>query len=274
MKPFHHTPHTKLTPLSLILLGLINTSFAASFTIEDLKGTYVGGYLGGGWGVSDVTTETGPTNGSSYLSPLDSLAVNNNGSDTLHPNTVVGGIQANNNWTYKNFLYGIALDYGAFHYTQSHDTLNTFYPGTPVSYSIQTAIKTNWLFTLRGRLGMKPTTNWPLLYGTGGLAVTDFQVSNDFGDQNSPCFAQGGTKKTKTKTGWTAGGGIEFPILNNFTINAEYLYVNFNSLTASSRIANSNICFTSPVGTISNPFKTTANFYSNLFRVALNYKFI
>jgi outer membrane immunogenic protein len=60
-------------------------------------------------------------------------------------------------------------------------------------------------------------------------------------------------------TGWTAGGGIEYALTNNWTVKAEYLHVDFGTRTASS----------SAVSGYSFDFKDTLD----IGRVGINYKF-
>jgi outer membrane immunogenic protein len=71
--------------------------------------------------------------------------------------------------------------------------------------------KNTWLGTIRGRLGYAFDRFMP--YITGGVAFGDIRASQ-------PGFAN-----NETNAGWTAGGGLEFVIANNWSAKAEYLYV-------------------------------------------------
>jgi outer membrane immunogenic protein len=64
-----------------------------------------------------------------------------------------------------------------------------------------------WFGTVRGRLGL---TFMPglLVYGTGGFAYGS--LANGY--------------NTVSQTGWTAGGGIEWMFMPNWSAKAEYLY--------------------------------------------------
>jgi outer membrane immunogenic protein len=53
-----------------------------------------------------------------------------------------------------------------------------------------------------------------LVYGTGGFAYADVQRGN--GGWNG--------RQSATQTGWTAGGGLEWAFLPNWSAKAEYLY--------------------------------------------------
>jgi len=75
----------------------------------------------------------------------------------------------------------------------------------------------HWLGTGRARLGWLATPQ-VLLYGTGGFAVASVEA-----DVTPPGFAM--FTDTKTRWGWTAGGGLEWAFLPNWSVKAEYLYV-------------------------------------------------
>ncbi|MFM1816080.1 MAG: hypothetical protein RLZ98_2775 [Pseudomonadota bacterium] len=89
---------------------------------------------------------------------------------------------------------------------------------TDISASdISGPIALDWLWTLRGRLGI-PLGGSIMPYVTGGLAVGD--VSADFG----------GFTETQTNTGWTIGGGLEVALAPNWTLKGEYLYVDLGDV--------------------------------------------
>jgi outer membrane immunogenic protein len=69
-----------------------------------------------------------------------------------------------------------------------------------------------WFGTVRGRAGWLVTPTL-LLYGTGGFA---------YGGINAGGYST-------TATGWTAGGGVEWMFLPNWSAKLEYLYVRATS---------------------------------------------
>lgn len=76
-------------------------------------------------------------------------------------------------------------------------------------------IKLNSVATVRGRGGVLIFENRLLLYVAGGAAFLDIKDSC-----GSPlCEAR------VTATGWTAGGGIEGRLIDRWTWQAEYLYI-------------------------------------------------
>lgn len=78
--------------------------------------------------------------------------------------------------------------------------------------------------TVRGRVGV------PFgMLRTGGLAVTNLKASVVFvGDPVTNVAAAG---ISETRTGWTAGGGVEWAFARNWSVKAEYLYADFGSVS-------------------------------------------
>ncbi len=97
----------------------------------------------------------------------------------------------------------------------------------------------DWFGTVRGRVGFTlPSMPNLMVYGTGGFAYG--QVINNVGFADN--FLTQGISSVghgyydNTKTGWAAGGGVEwspssFPA---WSLKAEYLYVDLGSTTANS----------------------------------------
>ena len=79
--------------------------------------------------------------------------------------------------------------------------------------------KTTYFGTVRGRLGWAAFDRM-MIYATGGFAYGQTKSYYDFniGDDYSG-------SKSNSHGGWTVGGGMEYAILPNWSIKAEYLYV-------------------------------------------------
>ncbi len=119
-----------------------------------------------------------------------------------------GGGQIGYNWQRDRFVFGLEGDIQAADI--SGRAYNPFLDATART-------DTNWFSTVRGRLGF---ANGPILiYGTGGLAVAEFDTrfnSGDFSFHNS-----------ETKAGYAVGGGVEWAFAPNWSMKAEYLYLGF-----------------------------------------------
>jgi outer membrane immunogenic protein len=102
----------------------------------------------------------------------------------------------------------------------------------------------NWLGTARGRFGYAFDRFLP--YVTGGAAFGDIKGTS-------------GGSFSKTAVGWTAGGGIEYAFLYNWSAKVEYLYADLGKATCSSACSGGN------------PIDVT--YSAQIVRGGLNYKF-
>jgi outer membrane immunogenic protein len=92
--------------------------------------------------------------------------------------------------------------------------------------------------SLRLRAGVL-VTPWTLLYATGGGAVGDISGSFGYAAHENPAFfagsclpfhcasVTGGESWSDWRTGWTAGGGIEYLVMPNVTLRVEYRYTDY-----------------------------------------------
>ncbi len=71
--------------------------------------------------------------------------------------------------------------------------------------------------SLRARAGI--ALDRFLLYGTGGVAATDLQLTG------------GGVSDDQALWGWTAGAGVESKLTNNITARVEYRYTDYQDKT-------------------------------------------
>ena len=105
--------------------------------------------------------------------------------------------------------------------------------------------RNRWLATGRGRIGYA-WDRW-LPYITGGAA---------FGDIKMTPF--GGASETKTKIGWTLGGGFEYAFMGPWSAKIEYNYVDLGKAT----------CGVATCG-----IDTDVKFKANIVKVGVNYRF-
>ncbi len=87
----------------------------------------------------------------------------------------------------------------------------------------------DWSGTARGRVGY--AVNNVLLYGTGGFAWSDINFTRVQISAFNP-GAPAATVETAsaTRTGWTAGAGVEVGVMSNLTVRAEYRYVEYGTV--------------------------------------------
>ncbi|MGD0641344.1 MAG: outer membrane protein [Roseiarcus sp.] len=139
-------------------------------------------------------------------------------------NGFLAGAQAGYNWQANQIVLGLETDFQGAALKGSVNTV----AGLPANSNFVADERLSWLGTARGRLGFLVTPTL-LLYGTGGLAYGRVNV-----DQNT-IFpgVQYPSSASATKAGWTAGGGVEYAISNNWTVKAEGLFYDLGSISTS-----------------------------------------
>lgn len=177
----------------------------------------------------------------------------------LMPNGYIGGVQAGYNWQASNWVLGVEADIqGSTAKDDKNCMVTCFTTGTQYLNVDQ---RMDWFGTVRGRVGYSVGST--LFYGTAGLAYGNVK--------NNLTQLQGGNRYAltfnHTKSGWTAGGGIETPFElfglfgRNWTVKTEYLYVNLGTITDA---------YTIP-GPLDN--NLTSRVTEHVFRTGLNYHF-
>jgi outer membrane immunogenic protein len=163
-------------------------------------GLYIGGQVGGAWD-RDPTTVT-------FFSPV--VAVGD--TFTNKPRGVIGGAHIGYNLQINQWVAGVE---GTVDGTSIRGT--AFGPVTGVSVHTREEIQGS----VRARLGI--AFDRVLIYATGGAAFTG--IDNTY---TGGIFAPGAFEKiSRTRSGWTVGGGIAYAITNNWSIRAEYRYSDF-----------------------------------------------
>jgi outer membrane immunogenic protein len=133
----------------------------------------------------------------------------------------------------------------------------------PNEYRMNSSVSSDWLITLRPRVGIT-AHNW-LFYVTGGLAVANVKDRFTF----TETFAGGSESASisRTKAGWTVGAGTEYALAMGWSVKAEYLYVDLGRETTSSTN------FATPMATFpTSVFTHSVDLRSNIVRLGLNYK--
>jgi len=115
------------------------------------------------------------------------------------PNGVVGGGHLGYNYQLGQFVVGVEGDVNGSSYRGGNGIA---FSKSPIDGSV------------RGRLGY--AFDRALIYATGGVAFGDFQYRDI-----------GGSIPYNVRVGWTAGGGLEYAIDNNWSLRAEYRYTDY-----------------------------------------------
>jgi outer membrane immunogenic protein len=205
--------------------GSARTRPGAGASAWTWSGPYAGVNLGWGFGA-----QTGDLSGANVSSPAltDGRIPQAFG---VRPDGAIGGGQIGYNWHRGVLVYGLEADLQA---SRIRDSVSVTVPAIfPVLSSQSTAEeRLNWFGTVRGRFGLTAAER-SLFYLTGGLAYGRVTNSASIGFP----FPGGGFDgllvgaRSSTKMGWTLGGGGEFAWDNNWSLKAEYLYVDLGSDT-------------------------------------------
>jgi outer membrane immunogenic protein len=200
------------------------------------NGFYAGLNIGGGWNSNNPNNE-----GSVYWDPNFAFGSSGhipvagtpnifflpNGNQTGSQGGVVGGAQVGYNFQFNpSIVIGAEADFQGSSLGGNGNSNSSFFPspfftpGTAVFNDILVPVSAinggrlglDWFGTVRGRAGWLFTPTL-LVYGTGGFA---------FGETQAWGFSN-------TRTGWTAGGGLEWMFAPRWSAKVEYLYVDLTN---------------------------------------------
>ena len=241
------------------------TKAPAMAPIYNWTGFYVGLNAGGAWNESNATTTTlfPPV---SYFADTSVTAINVAGNHNIDRSGFTGGVTAGYNWQVNMAVLGIEADFNYFGVRGSTSSTTVYPCCVADSFTINSSVSTDWLATVRGRLGFLATPAF-LLYGTGGLAVANVKANYLFTDTFAA--ATESASISTTRYGWTVGVGGEYALMNGWSLKAEYLYVDLGRASTTSN----NLTIIGPTPLPLQTFTHTVNVTSNIGRVGVNYKF-
>jgi outer membrane immunogenic protein len=228
----------------------------AAPVIYSWTGFYIGGNVGYGWGQANNNFVPLPS-----PAQFVNLAVQDLNSD---PRGVIGGGQIGYNWQNGKFVYGLEADIqgadvtGRVTVTPIIQNNLTPFPGAAF---LSSGERLTWFGTVRGRVGITPVDRL-LLYVTGGFAYgnVDYYSETNFRPVGTTQYL---ASFSKTKTGWTLGAGGEWAVGNNWSVKAEYLYIDLGN---ENTVVNANPLLP--------PFQVAYSWRTqeHIARVGLNYK--
>jgi outer membrane immunogenic protein len=182
------------------------------------SGFYLGFNIGYGWGVSSASNALG-----TVLSDF-----------SLRGMTAGGTLGYN--WQTGAMVFGFE---GDFDYSNIRGS-----PASGACVGGTCEVKSQWLSTMRGRLGYAFDRFMPYFTAGGALGKIDVTVLS--------------VTESKWKFGWTIGAGFEYAFLNNWTAKLEYLYVDLGKVTCSAATCG---------------LDTEVKFNTQLVRGGVNFKF-
>ena len=169
------------------------------------------------------------------------------------------GVQLGYNWQYgPNWVWGVESDINWLNAKVEFADAAGFNcggGGLSCDPAAHAAFRSEWLGTTRLRAGYAagPT----LWYLTGGVAYGDVKYFADHSVFNTGAIGS----QTKTKVGWTVGGGYEAMLARNWSWKAEYLYVDLGSESFN------------PIPSSTENFAADISTTEHILRLGLNNKF-
>ncbi len=233
-------------------------------------GFYIGGNAGGI--INNSSYELDPTGCFLTGCGVGGIAANANRtfSNKLNKAAFTGGGQIGYNWQTGSFVWGLETDFNYSGINES-DTLTNVLTGPLVGGVANTTVtqRLDWFGTFRGRLGFTPAPPW-LLYVTGGLAYGHINSGTNVLFPITCCGGDNyvGSAST-TRVGWTVGGGLEWMLARNWSVKAEYLYVDLGSFSYADPCVTPGAVCGAPFPT----YSTSVTTREHIARVGLNYKF-
>lgn len=245
--------------------------------VYNWTGFYAGLNAGYGWSSSSFNLTGDNIAGQKWI---DGLIGNPNRS--FDNSGFVGGGQIGYNWQInQRWVAGVETDIN-FADVRGRNSIPEV-TGTFANTSFDTDRRLEWFGTLRGRLGVSPLDRL-LIYATGGLAYGKVTSGANYVNGSGillfggvqpdgsgvicnvgTCIVGGGSR---VAAGWTIGGGLEWAVANNWSVKAEYLYMNLGNQTIHS------INTPPPGGLTAGSIATRfSDAEYNIVRVGMNYKF-
>jgi outer membrane immunogenic protein len=194
---------------------------------------------------------------------------------------VAGGQFGYNYQTTASTVVGLEADLqatgGSHSFTFASVTPVAGFPGFPINQSATVSTKLDFLGTIRARGGWLWDPNF-LTYVTGGIAYGQIELNSSI-TQNVPGTAPEFTAYTGTgsskvvRFGGTIGAGLEWMVIPNWSVKAEYLYVGLGTPTVNSTLVNPSHAVPSNGNLSAASVVTSARFNDNIVRGGVNYHF-
>jgi len=200
---------------------MTSTAFAADMPIKaaaapvglyDWGGIYLGGVVGGAWGTNDLSDP-----GLDVFGALVGIPT----VQSVNPSAFIGGIEGGSRYQFAKLVVGWEADitWGDLNGTS---TTSFGAPFVPASRSITS--DANWVATATSTVGVAHN-NW-LVYGKAGVAWENVNYTDNWTLFGTSLFSGTGSDN---RVGWTVGTGVEWAVWQNWSIKAEYDYLDFGT---------------------------------------------
>ncbi|MFT3806833.1 outer membrane protein [Arenimonas sp.] len=253
-----------LRKLVLALALSAAASAPALADTTDWSGFYVGVTAGHADGSSDVTTSPAYSN-SGYFSSTSTPAITAAGNGQVDPSGFAGGLTFGYNWQWDSVVLGLEADWTALNADDSRSDSAAYPCCAPTTFTVYEKTSADDLKTLRARIGY--AHNRSLFYFTAGWAQVDIEIDDAFTDTYDD--ARESYSASHTQDDWIYGVGYEHDFGNNWSLKAEYLRADFDTVGGTSNNLTTDVDDTWP----SSVFTHTSDLDLSVFRVGVNYRF-
>jgi outer membrane immunogenic protein len=246
-------------------------SARASAQTPTWTGFYAGVVGGAADGSPDIrVTLTAPYG--SFLGPPDVQALTTASAKRIGPLwKLLGSAAVGYDWQHGVFVFGLAADVGSLSFSGSR-SVTTPFPDNGYPFTVTQSVSTHGRVPVSGRVGR--TKGHVLLYGTGGIAITTLNYQAVYTDAVAGATTHESGGGSGTRTGWTAGGGIECRVAKHSSLKMEYLFIDSHSVSTTSSNLTRQIQGQGTVGMYyDNVFINAANLHVQVLRVGWNFRF-
>ena len=189
-------------------------------------GFYIGGNFGYGGDKFNFTESKIDTYW--YSDSYDPSPIDYSATDTINSSGFFAGGQIGYNYQFaNNVVIGIETDLQWSGIEGKHDYTYVDQWGYTETSSFGASV--DYFGTIRARLGYAYDRFLP--YITGGAAYGKTKIESTY-TEFAPWYSSPylwSQSESSTNWGWTIGAGAEYAITNNWTLKAEYLYVDLGS---------------------------------------------
>jgi outer membrane immunogenic protein len=256
--------------LLFALASIGGTAFAQDIIAVQNKawaGWYAGANLGGAWNTTCNTWDLNNVSGPTLVNAFNNRDCPNNG-------VFVGGLQVGYNFQFEQWVWGFGLDYDFFAKKDRNVSRNFAGPLVPPgTYTFNSKTDPNGFAILGPRIGYSFDNLLPY-FRIGGVFTTgtrDVTATYTPTGASAPTATFNGGKDYKAN-GFGVGVGLEYLLIDSWSIRGEYTYVKL------SKGSNSDVgCQGSAAACSAFAGFELDNihnsFTASVFRVGINYKF-
>ena len=141
----------------------------------------------------------------------------------------VGGIYAGHDWQHGRVIYGLSGNFDLLDFENQIAESDPVFGGKTDTYGYDL----NWVASLRARAGYLVNDNF-LIYGTGGVAVTEGRATSQSPDMFEPVppffFPGGSDRVSATRVGGVFGAGVEYALNSKWSFRTEYVHYLFGGV--------------------------------------------